>query len=148
MNGKKIPARKRERGQRGPAKSSRRSLHEQRGQAPGDDRGGRFKPGNKLAVGHAVGRLAGKNSIAEILRELDDEILPAYTSQSGQYKNISRKQALHIAAYDEAIYNRQPWAVEYIAERTEGKVVQPMGLPDEVIHITYTDDPAPELDGE
>jgi len=123
---------------RGGVPGPRTSIHEKRGcdNLP------------KNRTGNPFGRPTGKNSIAEILRELGNVILPEYTSQSGVYKNISRKHALHIAAYDEALYNRQPWAVEYIAERTEGKVVQPVGLPAEVIHITYTDDPAPKEKGE
>jgi hypothetical protein len=123
-------ARKRKRGGN---PGNRKSLHERRGNKRGSANGG--LSGGKGKSGNPFGRPTNKCSIAEILREIGNITIKEFTLQFGTFKNISLKHALHLSAYEAAVYGQEPWAVEYIAERTEGKVTQPIGLPDEVIHV-------------
>jgi len=121
-------------------RSPRKALHETRGVKAGKVKRSGFQPGNKLATKNkGIPRPTNVGSIPAILREIGDTQIAEFVTPWRVYKNVSLKFALHLAAYEEAVYKRQPWAVEYIAERTEGKIVQPLGLPDEAIIIKYID---------
>ena len=49
------------------------------------------------------------------------------TTRKGKRAGLSRFQSMIIAVWDKA-ESAVPWAVEYVSERTEGKVTQPLGM--------------------
>ena len=81
----------------------------------GDNRkaNGQFKPG---VSGNPNGRPKGVQSIPDILRKIGDE----EGTKSG---DLTKLQYVMRKVFDFAVEGK-PWAVQFIADRTEGKAVE------------------------
>lgn len=78
---------------------------------------GQFISGNSASKGH--GRPKGSRSIPDILRRIGDEI--------GDESHIDNLESVLRHVYKEALQGKS-WAVEFIANRTEGKPHQSLSL--------------------
>tara|TARA_R100000329_G_scaffold56745_2_gene51464 strand:- start:125 stop:451 length:327 start_codon:yes stop_codon:yes gene_type:complete len=78
---------------------------------------GQFVAGNKASKGH--GRPKGARSIPDLLRKIGDEF--------GEGNHIDNLEAVLRHVYSQALEGKS-WAVEFIANRTEGKPHQSVSL--------------------
>ena len=88
------------------------------------------KPFEKGKSGNPKGRPKGSSSIKDHLRRIGDEILEG--------SDMSKDEAIMRKVYKLA-FEGQPWAVQFIADRKEGKPHQSVDItehaPDEVVEI-------------
>jgi len=88
------------------------------------------KPFKKGVSGNPKGRPKGSSSIKDILRRIGDEVLEG--------SDMSKDEAIMRKVYKLA-FDGQPWAVQFIADRKEGKPHQSVDItehaPDEVVEI-------------
>lgn len=90
---------------------------------------GQFGPGNTASVGK--GRPKGSRSIPDILRKIAEE--------EGTTEGITKLEVVLRQVFRYALEGKS-WAVEFIANRTEGKPHQSIGIRDE------TDEPIKVFD--
>ena len=74
------------------------------------------KPFTKGKSGNPAGRPKGSSSIKDILRSIGDEVLEG--------SDMSKDEVIMRKVYKLA-FEGQPWAVQFIADRKEGKPTQP-----------------------
>jgi hypothetical protein len=72
-----------------------------------------FKPGKS---GNPKGRPKGTNTLAMLLKKIGEEELDG--------TEFDKREAIMRKVYKMA-FDGQPWAVQFIADRTEGKPTQP-----------------------
>tara|TARA_X000001382_G_C3124015_1_gene164137 strand:- start:374 stop:727 length:354 start_codon:yes stop_codon:yes gene_type:complete len=96
------------------------------------DSKGRFKQGNKVAKGH--GRPKGVESIAQCLKEIGREDVPPELKErvdqlfsNADTTEITMMEAILRTTMMYAIQGKQ-WAVQFIADRTEGRPHQTIGI--------------------
>ena len=95
---------------------------------------GRFKEGNQYSKGH--GRPKGKETIAGILKEIGNEPVPDELKErvsslftQSELGEITMMEAILRTTVMYAVQGKQ-WAVQFIADRTEGRPIQTIGVID------------------
>ena len=80
------------------------------------------------------GRPKGTSSIPDLLRKIGDEAVPAELKNllkgkfsNAELNNMTMQEAVLRATYIFAVSGK-PWAVQFIADRTEGKPIMTMNL--------------------
>lgn len=104
----------------------------------GRDNKGRFKEGNQFSKGH--GRPKGNQSIAQMLKNIGEEDVPKELKDkvSKLFNKVDNEEMTMMEAILRttmmyAVQGKQ-WAVQFIADRTEGRPIQTIG-------ITESDEP-------
>tara|TARA_R100000734_G_C3290853_1_gene82687 strand:- start:504 stop:866 length:363 start_codon:yes stop_codon:yes gene_type:complete len=95
------------------------------------------------------GRPKGVNSIPDLLRKIGEESVPPELKQAlsekyteNELRDINMQEAVLRATYMYAVSGK-PWAVQFIADRTEGKPVMTMTLEThEPVQLIKTGNPA------
>jgi len=98
----------------------------------GRDKGGKFTAGNEFG-GQSPGRPKKNMCIPDLLRKIGEE--------DGTTGGKTKLEVIMYKVYQYALEGKQ-WAVQFIADRTEGKAVE--RVQQELIDIEYTGDNAEE----
>lgn len=113
---KKAPARRKLRVKEAPPKTGKEPVltgEKQEANLATRDEKGRIRPG---CSGNPKGRPKGRTSIPDTLRRIGAEPAPG---QNG----VTNLEAVMRLVFNEAM-DGKPWAVQFIADRTEGKAVE------------------------
>jgi len=96
------------------------------------DNKGRFQQGNKAAKGH--GRPKGSQTIAGMLKQIGQEDVPPELKErvdklfhQVDTEDMTLMEAIMRTTMIYAVQGKQ-WAVQFIADRTEGRPIQTIGI--------------------